>query len=131
MCVSVYILCVYLHSVQKSRRRHRIPWDWSWVLGIEPRSSEEQPVLLATEHLSSSVLLGFSCCCCFGFCFLFTCLFFNFVFYLSSYIHYYTEQKMKRKDNLIFSVILKCYITTFWFLVFKKYFMYTYTVSKL
>ena len=52
-CLSVY----HMHAVPKDQKRGQIPQtvvidgDIMWVLGTEPRSLEEQPVLLITEPL--------------------------------------------------------------------------------
>lgn len=53
-CVSVHCMPV---DPKEMRRGLQMPWDWSyrglygasWILGIETRFCEEQPVLLAAE----------------------------------------------------------------------------------
>lgn len=54
-CMSVHHLCVW--DPLETRRGHQIFWNWSyrylwatlWVLGVEPGSLEERPVLLITK----------------------------------------------------------------------------------
>lgn len=52
--------CVSVHRTMlgawKARRGRGIPWNWTyidgcelWALGIEPKFSQEQPLLLITE----------------------------------------------------------------------------------